>query len=119
MIFADHCLEFPVAGTRPFVNNGRTVVNGYAVRNLSAAVLGFYALAPFFPAEPEMPVQFAALSLIIENEAVNGLVTDGRSAFNPKTTADLFWAPVVFQSLDHLGFDLGGETNLFAGVAAS
>ncbi|MDZ7370512.1 MAG: hypothetical protein ONB12_04995 [candidate division KSB1 bacterium] len=56
--------------------------------------------------------------MIVKNEAVNGLVTNGRPAPGLQTAADLSAIPVILQPLDYFGRDLGGETNPFTAAAA-
>jgi len=51
----------------------------------------------------------AAISLIIVDVLVDGLVTEGEGSVNPQVVGDLLWTPVQFQQSDDVFPEVGGE----------
>src|SRR3990172_1528986 len=118
MIFADDRIDFPVADPNFFIDDGRTLINADPVRYLSAAVFGFNAFAAFFPSKTKMRVKFSAALLFVNDEPVDGFITDGRLIVRLQPTADLFGTPILFQTRDDLSLDLVGKAGVFVSISS-
>lgn len=51
----------------------------------------------------------ASISLVLIDELVNSLVTEGEGSVNPEVVGDLLWTPVQFQQSDDVFPEVGGE----------
>ena len=60
----------------------------------------------------------AAVSLVIVDVLVDGLVTDDKGSVNPEVVGDLLWAPVLFEQSDDVFPEVGGEVEA-ASLASS
>ena len=101
---AEHGVGLPVANAGSVVCCGWALLDGSLACQSSSRVVGAVSLSPFLGGLSPVGVQQSAVSLVVPDVSVDGLMADLQPAFECHSAGDLLGAPVLLlqQSLDQV-----------------
>lgn len=101
---AEHGVGLPVANAGSVVCCGWALLDGSLACQSSSRVVGAVSLSPFLGGLSQVGVQQSAVSLVVPDVSVGGLMADLETSFEIQSAGDLLGAPVLLhqQDLDHV-----------------
>ena len=101
---AEHGVGLPVANAGSVVCCGWALLDGSLACQSSSRVVGAVSLSPFLGGLSQVGVQQSAVSLVVPDVSVDGLMADLQPAFECHAAGDLLGTPVLLlqQSLDQV-----------------
>ena len=101
---AEHGVGLPVANAGSVVCCGWALLDGSLACQSSSRVVGAVSLSPFLGGLSPVGVQQFAVSLVVPDVSVDGLMADLETSFEIQSAGDLLGAPVLLhqQDLDHV-----------------
>ena len=97
-------IGLPVANAGSVVCCGWALLDGSLACQSSSRVVGAVSLSPFLGGLSQAGVQQSAVSLVVPDVSVDGLMADLETSFEIQSAGDLLGAPVLLhqQDLDHV-----------------